>query len=89
MRANNAPFRQNSALCVFSFVRPVFKFVYLRSEVEKSDTFLHIIHSGPFDQYINMRKTKIFKYVSAVSMVFLFRGILILYNLEEAQSTLR
>ena len=32
-------------------IGPVFKFMYLSSEVEKSDTFLHNILSGPFDQY--------------------------------------
>ena len=32
----------------------VFKLVYLRSEVaKKSDTFLHNIHPGPFDPYVN------------------------------------
>ena len=34
-------------------IEPVFKFVYLNSEVEKSDTFLHNIHPGPFDPYIH------------------------------------
>ena len=34
-------------------IKPVFKWVYLSSNIEKSDTFLHCILPRPFDPYVN------------------------------------
>ena len=36
-------------------IRSVFLLLYLGSTVEKSDTFLHIIHPRPFDPYITQK----------------------------------
>ena len=38
-------------LLIKPVLKTVFLFVYLNLEVEKSDTFLHSIHPGPFDPY--------------------------------------